>query len=623
MYHIVETDVVIVGAGAAGTFAALHAHKADPLLRIAVLDKSKMETSGAAGRGMDALNTMALPPYSTPEDVVEMLTKISEGVLDQEVAYAFGERCPEAVRELEEIMNRPKGDLFPVDENGNYRLWYLHPTNKPMLLPMHGEEMKRALAFAVRKTGVMVYDRTPVIKLVVQDGRIAGVLGYNIRNGEYWYFKTKAVCLTTGCAGRLGMSPSGYLSGLYEFPGNSGDGFVLAYEAGAELANMEYIQGSTKIKDHEGPACAYVAAPRGAYTVDRNGDRIDCNGWASGDSRLVMWKTYAEGRGPVYLKINHLSEDMVKIIEKVQFGSERTSRGMFHERRGYSYHDEKAVELHFDEAVGSCGGHGLSGVLADKDGATRVPGLYVAGDIDAGLPQSYLGGAFVMGIIIGEKAAEFARNVPQIEVPGLKAWIKREQDRFEAPLHRAKGLPTNMVEYKARTRIQQYIKPPKNPEYLERAAWWMRRIREQDLPEITAVDFHDLMKVHEIENILLVGEMLAESSLRRTESRWGYHHWRLDMPDKDPAWDYQWLIVRKNDDGSMGFERRRVPEAKWKFQDWMDYEYPVMKYETGKQFKRDPNLKNPPGDPWMKAHLDKEGLDTPRRFMPTHTGEGD
>ena len=131
-----------------------------------------------------------------------MLTKISEGVLDQEVAYAFGERCPDVVRELEEIMNRPKGDLFPVDKNGNYLLWYLHPTNKPMLLPMHGEEMKRALAKAVRATGAAVYDRTPAIKLITENGRIAGVLAFNIRTGEYTYFKTKAVCLTAGCAGQ-------------------------------------------------------------------------------------------------------------------------------------------------------------------------------------------------------------------------------------------------------------------------------------------------------------------------------------------------------------------------------------------------------------------------------------
>lgn len=617
MYHIIETDVVIVGAGAAGTFAALHVHKADPRLRITVLDKSKMETSGAAGRGMDALNTMALPPYSTSEDVVEMLTKISEGVLDQEVAYAFGERCPDVVRELEEIMNRTKGDLFPVDENGNYLLWYLHPTNKPMLLPMHGEEMKRALAKAVRATGADVHDRTPAIKLVTEGGRIAGVLAFNIRTGEYTYFKTKAVCLTAGCAGRLGLATSGYLSGLYEFPGNSGDGFALAYEVGAELANMEYIQASVKIKDYEGPACSYVAAPRGAYSVDRNGDRIVANGWASGDSRLIMWKAFAEGRGPVYLKINHLKEDMIRIIEKVQFGNERTTRGMFHNRRHKSYHDEHAVELSMDEPIASCGGHGLSGILGNKDGATNVPGLYVAGDVDAGLPQSYLGGAFVMGIIIGEKAAEFAANHEQLCMDGLKSWLRKEADLFEAPLHRAKGLPTNMVEYKARARIQYYIKPPKNPAYLEKADWWMNRIREEDLPSIKAVDYHDLMKIHEIRSILLVGEIMAKASLYRTESRWGYQHWRLDMPAKDPAWDGQWVIVRKGEDGGIELSRRAVPAPKWNYQDFMDYKYPVLSFDVGKQFQRDPHLKNPPDDPWMKAHLDEEGMETPRRFMLT------
>ena len=166
MYHIEEADVVIVGAGAAGTFSALYAYRTNPNLRIVVLDKSKMETSGAAGRGMDAINTIAIPPYSEPEDVVEMLTKVTEGILDQEVAYTFGKLGPRVVKDLEEIMNRPKGDLFPVDKNVNYLLYYLHPTNKPMLLPMHGEEMKRALGKAVRETGARVYDRTAAIKLI-------------------------------------------------------------------------------------------------------------------------------------------------------------------------------------------------------------------------------------------------------------------------------------------------------------------------------------------------------------------------------------------------------------------------------------------------------------------------
>ncbi len=618
MYHIEEADIVIIGAGAAGAMAAIYAHRTNPRLKVAVLDKSKMETSGAAGRGMDALNTVALPPNSEPEDIVEMLTKVTEGILDQEVAHVFGLRCPQMVKDLEEIMNRPKGDLFPVDADGNYLLYYLHPTNKPMALPMHGEEMKRALAKAVRETGAKVYDRTPAIKIVTENGRVSGVLAFNIRTGEYFFFKTKAICITAGCAGRVGLASSGYLSGCYEFPGNSGDGYTLAYEAGAELANMEYFQGSVKIKDHEGPGCGYVAGPRGGYSINRLGERVDTHPYPSGDGRLAIWKTYAEGKGPVYLKISHLPEDMIKVIEKIQFGNERTTRGIFHRNRNQNYRDEKAVELALAEEIGACGGHGNSGILSDKNGATNVLGLYVAGDVDAGLPQSYLGGALAMGGLIGEQAASYTLNHDGMEISSLKNWIRKEVDAFETPLRRAKGLPTNLVEYKARNRIQYYLKPPKNPESMNIAVWWMNRIRSEDLPEIKAVDYHDLLKVHEIKSILLVGEMMARASLFRDESRWGYQHWRADIPEKKPDWEGIWVIIGK---GSKGMElfKRKVPPYKWNYPTFMEYSYPNLSFDTGKLFRRAPGLKNPEEDPWMRSHLEKEGMTPPRRFM----GRGD
>lgn len=615
MYHLDEADVVIVGAGAAGTFSALYAHRTDPKLKIVVLDKSKMETSGAAGRGMDALNTMAIPPKSNPEDVVEMLTKVTEGVLDQEVAYEFGKRCPSVVKDLEEIMNRPKGDLFPVDENGDYLLYYLHPTDKPMLLPMHGEEMKRALAKAVRQAGITVYDRTAAIKITTEGGRLSGVLGFNIRNGEYRYIKTKTICITAGCAGRVGLAGSGYLSGCYEFPGNAGDGYTLAYEAGAELANLECFQGSVKIKDHEGPACGYVASPRGAYSINRLGERIKAHSYASGDSRLAIWTEYAAGRGPVYLKLSHLDEDMIRVIEKVQFGNERTTRGMFHKNRSQNYRGDKAIELALSEEIGACGGHGPAGILTDKNGATNIPGLYAAGDVDAGLPHGYLGGAFAMGGLIGERAAEYAANNDLVEIPSLKPWIKKQIDEFEAPLRRAKGLPTHLVEYKARNRIQYYLKPPKNPEYMDIAVWWMDRILKEDISEVKAVDYHDLLKVFEIKSICTVGEMMAKASLFRDESRWGYHHWRTDIPYKKPEWDNTWVIITKGDK-EMDLTKRKVPPHKWDYPAFMEYEYPELEFSTGELYQRPGHLKNPTTDPWMKGHLDKEGMTTQRRFMP-------
>ena len=614
MYHIKEVDLVVVGAGAAGTFAALYAHRTDPKLKIAVLDKSKMETSGAAGRGMDALNTIAIPPYSQAEDVVEMLTKVTEGILDQEPAYRYGKMGLQVVEDLEEIMERPKGDLFPVDDDGNYLLYYLHPTAKPMLLPMHAEEMKRALAKAVRATGADIYDRTPAIQMVTEGGRVAGVLSFNIRTGDYYYFKTKAVCITAGCAGRLGLASPGYLLGCYEFPGNTGDGFTLAYEAGAELASMECFQGSVKIKDHEGPACGYVASPRGAYSINRLGEKVNAHAYASGDSRLAIWKEFAEGRGPLYLKISHLPDSMIKVIEKVQFGNERTTRGMFHKRRHQDYRQDYAVELALAEEIGACGGHGPSGILSDRNGATNLPGLYVAGDVDAGLPHSYLGGAFGMGAVIGEEAAGFAGNNTRPEVSGLRPWLHSAIEAFEIPLNKDRGLPTNMVELKARNRIQYYLKPPKNPAYMELAVWWMERIRREDVPRIKAVDYHDLLKVHEIKSILTVGEMMARASLFRDESRWGYHHWRVDIPYKKQEWDGVWVIIRKGAEG-MELIKRKVPSYGWDYPTEMEYSYPKLSFDAGKIYQRPSELKNPDDDPWMRAHLKKEGMAPPRRFM--------
>lgn len=616
MHYVHDVDIVIIGAGAAGAMTAIYAHRTNPNLKVAVLDKSKMETSGAAGRGMDALNTMALPPYSYPEDVVEHLTKVTEGVLDQEVAYVFGRRCPQVVRDLEEIMQRRKGDLFPVDENGNYRLFFLHPVQKPLLQPMDGEEMKRALAKAVRATGAEVFDRTPAIQMVSEQNRVAGVLAFNIRTGHYHFFRTKAVCLTTGAAGRMGLASSGYLAGCYEFPGNAGDGYALAYAAGAELGNMECFQANSLLKDHQGPSCGYVAIPRGAYGVNRLGERVWSHGYSSGDSKMGVWKAFAEGKGPTFLKMDHLPEENIRVIEKIQWGSERTSRGLFHKARGQNYRREKSVELAFGEEIGACGGHSSSGILSDVNGATNLKGLYVAGDVDGGLPHSYLGGALAMGGLIGERAAEYAAGVGRAPAaPSLRKWLRREIEQFEAPLRRARGLPTHQVEFKARTRIQYYLKPPKNPQYMEIAVGWMERIRNEDLPQIKAVDFHDLLKVFEIGCILRVGEMMARASLFRDESRWGYQHWRSDIPRKKPEWEGQWVVVRSGPKG-MELSRRPVPDLKWNFPTSMEYSYPELSFDVGQPFQKGPAWKNPERDTWMESHIREHGAETPKRFMP-------
>lgn len=222
-----------------------------------------------------------------------------------------------------------------------------------------------------------------------------------------------------------------------------------------------------------------------------------------------------------------------------------------------------------------------------------------------------------MGGLIGERASEFADNTQKAPDPkALKALITKKIDKFETPLRRDKGLPTRLVEYKARTRIQHYLKPPKNPRYLEIAAWWMERIRREDLPEIRAVDYHDLLKVFEIGCILTVGEMMAKASLFREESRWGYQHWRLDIPNKKPEWEGHWVIISKGDDDQMVCSKKKCPPLKWDYPTAMEYRYPELNLDVGTPFKKGPNWKNPEKDTWMEAHLEEQGMITPRRFMP-------
>jgi succinate dehydrogenase/fumarate reductase flavoprotein subunit len=603
MLQTITADVVIIGGGAAGTMAAVHAHQAAPNIKIALLDKSKLETSGGAGRGMDAINTVVLPPACQSEDFVAMQTKITEGVLDQEVSYAYAELGPKLVRELEQIMGRGKGDLFPVDGAGNYALRYVQPVNKPMMLYMDGGDLKKCLARAARATGAEIYDWTPALSIFSEAGEVRGVLGFNIRTGAYLLIRTKAICLVAGPAGRMGLASSGYLANTYEFPGNSGDGYALAYEAGAELVNMECYQALTMLKDFQGPACGFVAGTRGATSTNRVGEGIWTHPYPSGDTRLATWRTYAEGKGPIYLNTHHLPEETIRIIEHIQFGMERTGRQLFHKGRGQDYRQPRCLELAFAEEIGACGGHSISGVNSNRRGETNIRGLYVAGDVDAGLPYSFLGGALAMGGVIGEEAARYASGSDPGRTPP-RSWARECIHAFEAPLRRPRGLPASLVELKARTRLQYYLKPPKNPDYHEIAVWWMNRIRSEDLPEIKVEGFHDLLKAHEIRSILTVGEMMARASLFRNESRWGYQHWRVDIPERREEWDGTWVSIRKGDKG-MELSKRKVPPYRWEAPTSMEYDYPRLAFDLGVPFQKDASYKNPAEDPWTKARMDR------------------
>jgi succinate dehydrogenase/fumarate reductase flavoprotein subunit len=166
--------------------------------------------------------------------------------------------------------------------------------------------------------------------------------------------------------------------GTYENPSNAGDGYSMAYHAGAELTNIECFQINPLLKDYNGPSCAYVSGPFGGYTVNSKGHRFMLSDYWSGQMMMEFYKELTGPNGPVFLKMNHLAPETVSEIEKILHTTERPSRGRFHAGRGTEY-GAKLVEMAVSE-IGLCSGHSASGVWVNERGETTVQGLYAAGD---------------------------------------------------------------------------------------------------------------------------------------------------------------------------------------------------------------------------------------------------
>jgi len=373
-----------------------------------------------------------------------------------------------------------------------------------------------------------------------------------VRNGNFVVIEAKAVVLCTGACGRLGLPASGYLYGTYENPTNAGDGYSMAYHAGAELTNIECFQINPLIKDYNGPACAYVASPFGAYTANAEGHRfISCDYW-SGQMMLEVYKELNSGKGPVHLKMYHLDDDTINEIETILWSNERPSRGRFHEGRGENYRTH-GVEMNISE-IGLCSGHSASGVWVNERAETTVPGLYAAGDM-ASVPHNYMIGAFVYGRIAGENAMDYVQGLDHVEPDG--EFLKAEQDRIYGPLNQPNGVPHTQVEYKLRRLVNDYLQPPKSPHKMDIGLQKFVAY-EETLNIMGASDPHELMRCMEVHFIRDCAEMAARASLYRKESRWGLYHYRTDYPEKNNDEWFCHVNIKKGETGHMELFKRPV-----------------------------------------------------------------
>ncbi len=528
--EVLAADFLVLGGGAAGCMAAIKAAEAVPALDVVLLEKAEISRSGAAGRGMDALNNVVVPGVATVEEYIEAIQMVTEGILDPTISQVIAERSFEMLRKLEDW-----GCEFPRDSKGQYMVGSFHPKGR-FLVEMRGD-LKKILAQRVQATSTRVYNRHVALALIKEGEHAAGAVALDLRKGVLRAFLAPAVLLAMGGAARIGLPNTGYLHGTFDCPWCNGEAWKMGFEAGAELTGFEYTATSSMTKDFNGPGLSTFIR-HGAWLVNGLGERFmekyDPMGMERAPAGLrakAMLEEIRCGRGPIGFSCTHLPEETIRLIEEGIFETERPTMRDYFTKKGLDLRRDP-VEVVMSE-VYLCGGHGLAGFVGDHFGETTVKGLYAAGDCLAN-PYGFLVGAMVMGEAAAQRVALLREDRPQN--PGLKETLDRLQETLARHQKGKLGVSVREFEYKFRRLVNEYVAPPKSQLKLTR---FLREtdgmlLDQEDLP---ARQPHEVMKVMEAKAGLFSARMAALASLYRTESRFGLYHQRLDFPQKD---DLNW-----------------------------------------------------------------------------------
>jgi len=532
--NYVDADLLIIGGGSAGCMAAIRALELNPELKVLFFEKGDIKYSGSIARGMDALNVVAIPNFTTPELYLEAITHSCHGVLDLAPSYRLAARSFELLKKLQRW-----GVYFPVDANGRFRTLKYHIKGE-FQTAMEEPDLKVIISRKAQEQGAVALNRIMGLELLLDDERVAGAIGLNVRSGELVVCRAKAVILTAGGQARFSLPNSGYLYGTFDYPGNSGDGYVMGYHAGAKLTCMEFSKKTMLIKDANMPLLA-ITVTRGGRVMDIL-DNVIMENECANLSR--MDDAYNKGLGPLRIQLRHLKPEVIEEIEGILFSTERPVQERFFMGRGIDFR-KRDIELWPTEAQ-ICGGHGMGGLYVNEKTETGIPGLYAAGDV-ASVPKQHLSGAFVFGEVAAEEAVQFIRSNPTVKLNDhqVQAVEERRNKRFTDA---DRDIDVRELEYKVRRLISDYVISPKNGFKLNRWLEWASRFREEVQNHVVVKNGHDLSKLYEVDNIIQCANFSARASLEREESRWGTAHLRTDYQDRD---DKKWLchiLVEKGDD---------------------------------------------------------------------------
>lgn len=566
----ISTDVLILGGGLGGCFAAIKA--AEEGVNVTIFEKGNIKRGGNSATGLHRI-PLIHPDYNFSfEEFAKLNVKNAAGLCDEDVSCEFARDTLDRILDLEQwgIKVRKDDGDFCLGEGGDISpgsnvIWPPDPTSWHNITPTLAKKV-------TQYPNVTVINRTAGISLLTKDGvtgsEVVGAVGLGTRTGEFVICKAKAIILTTGGGYRMMRNkdtlyaPTRFI--LFGCPTNAGEGQAMAYRAGADILNMEFLTISPTWKDFIhwgiGPPLAVKCRALGG-----KGQHLDSPPEHIASDFELYKRTHSycfDSEGPLYRDASELPgyPDEKDMMQRLLWNleSEGTSVAYMQLLKERDEDFRKApVEMEWGPLVLH---NNQAGIHMDVNAKSSLDGLYCSGDVMGGAWRQSSGGALVFGARAGRNAAEYSKKVsePEInleQVKAEKARILRATD-----VSPNEGYSWVELEDKIRTIASDYGALFTSNAKLERGLYHFERIKERYLPRIYARDPREMLRVSEVKAIFHNIEAHLRAAQFRKESRYTFQcsgFCRIDYPDRD---DDNWLkhTLTRNVNGEMVLGTKEV-----------------------------------------------------------------
>ena len=569
MDKYIDADVLVIGGGQAGFFAAMKA--AERGVKVVMVDK------GYAGKSGQSQNITCMICFDPEKN--DLQKWMEEGTAADE--YLENRDWVKTVylesKARWDDMARWGMKSWRYDKEGNTYLAPINgsddehcpgePTEDRITNYLIDNRYHHKLRPLFKEMGGEIYDRIMITELLRQNGCIVGAIGFSPESDDTFVFLARAVVLAMGNAG---MKTCGIRTNT-----TTGDAQAMAYRIGCAVTGKEWADQHGARGDY--PAYPWTGNDRNPYypkyekaheTLAEHlpmynvyGEKIDNSRKGSKRKHLLPFNAVAmayeahKGRAPVFYyvdgdpdtkDINHNPGCIPRDAVDEQASKKGLVRMSMGRALGQSYH--------LSDGIWSDG----------TDCETQIPGLYAAGDClgaRTGYPMAGFAAAFtaVSGARAGVNAAKYAQHTPVLAPDADE--LQRLKEQLWAPKQRLGGFtPRWVLQVIQNTMTPYWVLLYKREDRLLAALNTIEFIRDNMVPQLTAADNHDLRLAHEVRNIVLHLEMKLRASLFRKESRW--YHYREDYPLRDDENWLCWIRIQEHD-GTMELEKVPVPK-KWR-----------------------------------------------------------